>query len=328
MKRKEFITASFLTTAGLGLKNLALGKTMDGFENEFRQKEAIQSTDGEKMKVCIFSKQLQWLNYHDMANAVAEMGYDGIDLTVRANGHVLPERVETDLPRAVEAAQKAGIKILMISTDINDANESKTERILKTAAANNIHFYRTNGLNYQKNLDIPENLEIIKRKFSGLAAINKQYGLRSDYLNHSGEGFGSSIWDLWLAIKDLDPAYIGSQFDIKHSTIAGAFSWPTSFRLIHRYVQTMCIRDFRWEQKGASWEIKPVPVGEGMVDFNKYFGLVKQYNIMGPISLMCEYELGGAENGATTLNIPGKNVLDAMKKDLIALKSYLQSADL
>jgi sugar phosphate isomerase/epimerase len=314
MTRKDFISSSVVAAAGLALPMASLGNN-----------SGIQQ---DKMKVCIFSKQLQWLNYQEMASAVAEMGYDGIDLTVRANGHVLPERVADDLPKAVEAAKKAGIKIHMISTDIQDANHPLTEVILKTASALGIRYYRSGGLNYQKDLDIPSNLENIKAKFRGLAAINKQYGLHSDYLNHSGEGFGSSIWDLWLTIKDLDPKYIGSQFDIKHSTIAGAYSWPVSLQLIHNYVQTICIRDFGWEKKNDTWEIKPVPLGEGMVDFKKYFSLIRQYQITGPITVMCDYELGGAENGAQSLTISGKNVLGAMKKDLLVLKKYLKEASL
>lgn len=325
MKRKDFISSTLLTTAGLALPTLALADKYNNMKNTSPDNWQ-RGSSGEKAKVCIFSKQLQWLNYQDLAKAVAEMGYDGIDLTVSANGHVLPERVETDLPKAVEGAEKAGIKIMMISTDIRDADEPLTKRILKTAAAQKIHYYRTSGLNYQKNIDIPENLETIKKKFSGLAALNKDYGLYSSYLNHSGEGFGSSIWDLWLTIKDLDPRYIGSQYDIKHSTIAGAYSWPVCFKLIHQYVQTMVIRDFKWEKNKGSWEIKPVPIGEGMVDFKKYFGLVKQYQIAGPVCIMCDYDLGGAENGATSLTIPGKNVLDAMRKDLDAVKKHLQLA--
>src|SRR2546423_1681783 len=51
-----------------------------------------------RLKIHIFSKHLQFLNYNDLAEAAVEMGFDGIDLTVRPKGHVLPERVETDLP--------------------------------------------------------------------------------------------------------------------------------------------------------------------------------------------------------------------------------------
>ena len=52
-----------------------------------------------KMPICIFSKHLQWCNYKEMADLAGEIGFDGVDLTVRPKGHVLPERVEEDLSR-------------------------------------------------------------------------------------------------------------------------------------------------------------------------------------------------------------------------------------
>ena len=63
-------------------------------------------------KVCLhtFSKPLQWLGYDALAESLAQAGFCGIDLSVRAKGHVEPEKVEQDLPRAVEAARKQGIK--------------------------------------------------------------------------------------------------------------------------------------------------------------------------------------------------------------------------
>jgi sugar phosphate isomerase/epimerase len=323
MTRKNFLTSSFLTSAGLTLQLTGLAKP-NIFSND-----SLKPIGNEKIKICIFSKQLQWMNYQEMAAAVANMGYDGIDLTVRKGGHVLPERVAEDLPKAVEAANKAGIKILMISTEIEDAKNPLSEKIIKTASSLGIRNYRLQGINYQKDLDIPANLEIIRSKYAGLAALNKKYNIRCDYLNHSGEGFGASIWDLWLTIKDLDPNYIGSQFDIKHSTIAGAYSWPIDFKLIHNYVRTMCVRDFYWDRKNNNtWEIQPAPLGTGMVDFKKYFGLIKQYGIQGPICVMQDYPLGGAEEGAKTLKIPSKDVLAAMKRDLDVLKTLLKEHEL
>ena len=312
MTRKDFISSSAMATAGLALP-------LSSFAD-------VVTKPTEKMKICIFSKQLQWLDFNDMASAVAEMGFDGIDLTVRSNGHVLPERVGEDLPKAVEAANKSGIKILMISTDIQDAKSPQADTILKTASSLGIHYYRSGGLNYKKDLDMSDNLDQIKPKFISLAGLNKKYGLHSDYLNHSGEGFGASLWDLWITLRDLDPKYVGSQFDVKHASIDGPFSWPITFKLLHKYIKTLCIRDFRWDKRNDIWDIQPVPLGEGMVDFKKYFNVIKQFQISGPISLMCDYDLGGAENGQKKLTKPGNEVLQAMKKDLNSLKQFLTEA--
>ena len=79
MTRKNFLASGVMATAGMALH-------IKGFGQQLKQ-------DNKKMKICVFSKHLQWLNYTDMAMAAAEMGFDGVDLSVRAKGHVLPERV-------------------------------------------------------------------------------------------------------------------------------------------------------------------------------------------------------------------------------------------
>ena len=64
-----------------------------------------------------------------------------------------------------------------------------------------------------------------------------------------------------------------------------------------------------------------------MVDFNRYFSLLKKYNINVPVSLHLEYGLGGAEHGATKISIDKKEVFAQMKKDLSFLKEAWQKAE-
>ena len=52
--------------------------------------------------LCLFSKHLPDLGYDDLGRQSKEFGFDGVDLTVRPKGHVLPENAARDLPRAVE----------------------------------------------------------------------------------------------------------------------------------------------------------------------------------------------------------------------------------
>ena len=312
MTRKDFLSTTGLATASLIVPFPSLAKP--------------KSTTQDRAKICVFSKQLQWLNYKDMAKAVAAMGYDGIDLTVRTNGHVLPERVGQDLPAAVSEARKAGIDVLLISTEIQDEHTPFAEAILKTASGLGIQYYRSGGLNYPKETAIETGLEQISAKFKSLQSLNRRYNLHGDYLNHSGENFGASLWDLWFALRELNPAYVGSQYDVKHATVDGPLSWPTTLKLLHPYVKTVCVRDFRFVKKEETWDVQPVPLGEGMVDFKKFFSLAKQYGINGPFTVMCDYELGGAQNGERKLSVPPTDVLQAMKKDLTTLRNYLDKA--
>jgi len=323
LSRKKFIQQSALALAGVPFGFSGLGKSGDSFDVKNSGKGNV---DG-KCSVNIFSKHLHWLNYADMAKLVAELGFDGIDLTVRAGGHVLPERVADDLPKAVEIIKAAGLQVSAITTDIRTADEPHTEGILKTMAALSIKNYRMGWYGYDDKKGVLTDLKSISQRMAGLAAINKQYGVHGDYENHAGR-FAGSLWDLWTVLKDLDPQWLGCQFDIRHATLDGAEAWPVNFRLLQPYIKTITIKDFYWEKQGDKWVPKDVPLGEGMVDFAGYFKLLKKYNMHPPISLHIEYPLGGAQNGATKLTIPKEQAVAAIRKDLALLKTWLKENDL
>lgn len=277
-------------------------------------------------KICIFSKHLQWLNYEEMARVAADLGFDGIDLTVRPGGHVLPENVERDLPKAVEAVRMAGLDVYMLTTAIQDSTEPYSESILKTAAILKIPFYRTNWFNFSSELSIQKNIEEFRKKFTRLNHLNKKYNIKGCYQNHSGESLGSATWDLWYTIKELDQQWIGAQYDIRHATLEGGHSWPVGFKLISPFIKTLAVKDFYWKQKGNKWEVENVPLGSGMVDFKKYFKMLKEFNINVPLSMHYEYPLGGAEHGHRELTINKEVVLKAMEKDVITLKKWMKEA--
>lgn len=74
-----------------------------------------------RLPIGIVSRHLQWT---DLAGAIAvakEAGFDAIEWNVRKGGHVAPEPVEQELPRAIEATRQAGLAATMITASIQDA---------------------------------------------------------------------------------------------------------------------------------------------------------------------------------------------------------------
>ncbi len=69
-----------------------------------------------------------------------------------------------------------------------------------------------------------------------------------------------------------------------------------------------------------------VPIGEGMVDFDKYFKLLKKYRLNPPVSLHLEYPLGGAEKGKKNITLSHEQVYTAMGKDLKAIQELWNNA--
>jgi sugar phosphate isomerase/epimerase len=279
--------------------------------------------------VHVFSKHLQWLDYDGMAETAAEIGFDGVDLTVRPGGHVLPERAEDDLPRAIEAAQNAGIEVAMMTTAITDPRDPLTRSILATASRLGIRYYRMGYYRYEDDTPIPNYLEEIKPVLADLAAMNEHYGIAGSYQNHAGARYvGAPLWDLYGLLKDRNPRWVGSQYDIRHATVEGGTSWPTTLRLLAPYINTLVAKDFRWLQEAGKARAENCPLGDGMVDFPAYCDMLKREKIAGPMSLHLEYPLGGAEHGARRLATPAQTVTDAMRKDLSKLRTWLSQRSL
>lgn len=277
-------------------------------------------------KIMVFSKQLEWItDYHELCQLVAEIGFDGIELTVRPDGHVLPERVEEDLPRAVEAAKNSGIEIIMITTKILDPRDSSVERILNTANQLGIGFYRMGGISYSPSKTIEQNIEEYKALFRDLAEMNKHFQIHGAYQNHAGSNrLSAAIWDLWLVLKELDPRWIGCQYDTRHAQLEGGSWWPIGLELLKDYIHTTVVKDFKWVGNGNQLKVQNCPIGEGVVDFHDYFKLVEKHQIRGPISLHFPYSfLEETDNKSKRRE---KTMTVMRQKGLEPLQSMLQKS--
>ena len=274
----------------------------------------------DELNVSIFSKHLQFLDYQEMAKVSAKIGFNGVDLTVRPKGHVLPERVEEDLPKAIKAIKEAGLDPLMMASGVNDPNDPIQRQVLTTAAKLGIKYYRMAYYRYTKDGNIPEELLGFEKQANELARLNADLGLIGCYQNHAGNYVGASMFELYRLFENANPSSSGLQYDIRHATVEGGRSWETGLRLVQSRIRSLAIKDFKWEERNGKWETVNVPMGEGMVDFKRFFGLLKQYQIKVPASLHLEYPIGGAEHGDREISIPAEQVYEAMHKDLEYVK--------
>jgi len=280
----------------------------------------------QNLQVYLFSKHLQFLDYNDMAAAAKEMRFDGVDLTVRPKGHVLPERVVDDLPKAVAAMKKYGINPGMMTTNIWDANNSEQKAVLETASHLGFTHYRTGWLKYPEDRTIAESQAIYGQEAVELEELNKDLGIMGCYQNHAGNHVGAPIWDLLPILEATNNEYLGCQYDIRHAVVEGGSSWELGLRQIKPFIKSIVIKDFKWGKVDGKWKPVNTPLGEGMVDFNRYFSLLKKYQINVPVSLHLEYDLGGAEHGATEITIDKKEIFSQMKKDLKFLRDSWKQA--
>lgn len=292
----------FLAAAAAGLSQVGI-RTTTAAESEFRQ------------PICVFTKPFNSLSYDELAKRIAELGFDGVEAPIRKSGHIEPVDVPEELPKLAEALRKRDLKMTIMTSDINDPNDPLTERVLRTAAKLGVRRYRMKYLRYDAGKSIKQQLREWRPRLRDLAAMNKDIGITAVYQNHAGRGhLGAPLWDLSQVLDGIPVDQIGVAYDIRHATVEGGQSWPTTFRMIRPHIETVYVKDFRWFDEKP----KNVPLGEGRVS-SEFFTMLAASNFNGPISLHEEY----LDHRKPEL-VPTH--LAAIKKDFETLKGLLKKA--
>lgn len=234
MQRRDFLHLGMDTVLAAAALNAAVP-------------QAPSSEPAKTLKVDAYSRHLQWLRTaDDVAGAAIEMGFDGVDLTVRPYpGHVDPEKVAQDLPPFVNTLRKHGLQVITITCPITDADSPNAERILQTASSLGITHYWWGTFRYEQGKPVMEQLEALKPRVAKLAALNAKYKMKAMYHTYSGaSSVGAAIWDFLYVLRNFDPAHVSFHYDIGHMTNAGGNgTWALSLRAAGAYIGGVSAKD-------------------------------------------------------------------------------------
>ena len=262
--------------------------------------------------LCIFSKHFGTLDYEQLAKTSRQLGFEGVDLTTRPQGHVLPERVAQDLPRALQAIRSQGLEVPMITTELRSASHPTARPIMSAAGRLKIPYLKPGYWRYGER-SAETVLAETQRDLRGLVGLARECGVELGFHNHSGDYVGSPVWDTRELIRDLDPKWIGYYFDPAHATVEGGLAgWQVALQLVLPRLKMIAVKDFYWEKAEGRWRTKWCPMGEGMVDWPKLFSAFAAARFSGPISLHVEY------------NPP--DLLAAVARDLAFVKKQVNAA--
>lgn len=270
-----------------------------------------------------FSRVFQFLDWDRTAELLATAGYTGVEWTVRKKGHVEPSRAGVDLPKAVKAAARQGLKADMIVVDFLTPDTPAEVDVVKAAADCGVKAFRPAYFKYDTAIPIQENLTRIRDGFVKLARLAEQTGVKFHYQNHSTYNpkvmlFGSLVWDLWEVIRDFDPRFVGVQYDPMHAMAESGPSWLRSIEIIAPWISTVCLKDFWFEPNPSNpkiWRRHLCPAGEGIVPWKDVLALCERYHVDAPYSVHYDYRFPTDAAGAAS----------CAAKDVAYFKSVLGS---
>lgn len=265
-----------------------------------------------------FSKPLPELAWSDLGRAVREAGYEGVDLTVRPKGHVLPERATQDLPRAIEAIKSHGLSVPMITTELTSAKDPTAKPLLETAARHGVRYFKTGYWRFSSSPDVRAQVAAAGGALAGLAALARDCGIELGFHNHAAY-IGAALWDIAPAIDRLDAKWAGYYFDPRHAVAeGGAGAWKAATHLVLPRLKMVALKDCLWEKTPKGWTVENCPLGEGMVDWAWIGSALRAAKFSGPISVHLEYEIAGATPAERT-----RQTIEAARRDLGVARKFL-----
>ena len=273
------------------------------------QHQLLNAAPPKAHPICAFVKFLQELSHEDLAATIKRLGFNGIEGTIRPGGQITPDRVQEELPKLMAALNKHDLKMTIMASGINRADDPQSVKTLQIASKLGIKRYRMSYYRYDLNKPIRGQVANFRSMARDLADLNKELGIQAIYQNHAGARYlGSTIWDLSFIMRGIPVDQMAVGFDIRHAKVEGGMSWPVYWNMIQPHLGAVYVKDFLWKEN----KVENVPLGKGWVD-NGFFTEERLNAFDGPISLHVEY-----------LNHAGlKANTDALESDLATLKKWL-----
>ena len=258
--------------------------------------------------VAAFTKSFQEWPVPKVCEAFAELGLDGLDVTVRPGGHIEPENAAAELPAAVAAAEAAGVKVLMLTTAIADAGPD-ADRLLGVAAANGVSAVK---LSYFRETEVPlaERMEEVRRTLAAIGDLAAKHGVTACLHTHSGAYVPSHGTMLYSLLKDLPPDSVGAYVDTLHMHVEGGDGgWRQGLELLAPWLRLCAVKNYRWEPAGADdfgmkrWKETVVPVADGFSPVPDFVRALKRHGFAGAFSLHSEYRGRGSWRDLDTAEV-------------------------
>jgi sugar phosphate isomerase/epimerase len=243
----------------------------------------------------MFSKMLGEFPVAEAARRIKGLGFEGVDLTVRPGGHVLPERVGTDLPEAVKVIRGEGLSVPMITTAITRAGDPHAEAVLGTAAMLGIRRAKLGYWNAPKG-GLADAIDRARRELDGLERLAESSHTSLGVHNHSGPGYvNCQPMVIWSLIRDRNPEHVAAYFDPGHAAVEGGLGgWRQALELLGPRIKLVAVKDFDWASEPgrpkAVWRSRQVPLKDGLVPWPEFFKALAALGYDGPVSLHSEYK--------------------------------------
>jgi sugar phosphate isomerase/epimerase len=258
----------------------------------------------------------------EMAQTLDEIGLD-LELTLRKQGHITPEKAPDELPVMAAALARKNRKILWVAMDTVRPDEPHWEKALRTAKQLGVPQYRHRGFRYAPGKPLKAQIANFHSMAKEFAAANKEIGIQAVYQIHAGAGMaGSAAWDLDMILGDIDPKYFGVAFDTQHVMVEATQAWPNAVQLLAPRTVALCVKSFKFE---GDRQVE-VPLGQGRVKKAIVDQVIAAHGGPLPICIHIEHFTNAAGKLAPVPFAQRAAIVEAFRADARVLRGWLGQA--
>ena len=247
------------------------------------------------VRIVLNSKFFRALDGPGLGAKARELGFDGIDVSVRPGHPVHPANVETALPRVVAAWKAAGLVCPLATAPVTliDPAAPEVEPLYAGCAAAGVPRVKIGFFPFTPGAEYWALVEAGRRALEGFARVGERYGVQTVYQVHSGPVLGSNCAGLMHLLRGLDPRWVGAYPDLGHLVLDGE-DYPMGLAMLGDYLSIVAVKDAYHAPRPEGSEPPYVPrfvrLGSGAVNWRRALGALKALRFDGAISVHTEYD--------------------------------------
>lgn len=247
------------------------------------------------MQLVRFTKFWEDLSVRQLGERASELGYNGLDLAVRAGHAINPGNVASELPGAVRVWQDLGVNCPMISssTDLIDPKAADAVTLFQAAAAAGVPRIKIGYFKFNPGDSFEDLWSLARRRLDGFQRLSRRTGVQTLYHTHSGQCLGSNSAGLRHLLQDYDPEHIGAYVDLGHLAINGE-DVQMGLAMLRDRLSAIGGKDARHfpderPDRRARFADGFVLLGQGAAEWPEAVALLKAWGFDGPITIHTEY---------------------------------------
>ena len=236
-----------------------------------------------QFKYSVFTKAWK-MPLPELAKFVSDLGFDGIELPVRAGYQVEPERVHEDLPRAAKIMADHGLRIFSVAGPTDKATLAACGEcdipLIRICVGIESSAYLAGQARYQEECD-------------ALVPLLEKYHVTVGVQNHCGKCIANAM-QLRSFVKGYNPKHIAVVWDPAHNALNGEEP-EHAIDIVWSHLRMVNLKNGFWRRRNgpesecAQWHEYWTTGRNGLASWPRVAAELKRREWSGVLCLSAEY---------------------------------------